>query len=182
MSKSRRLIHWHKVKGVKAIAAFIIATSGGAGLVPLAPGTMGSLVGIGVAFLIAPLQFHYKLLVWFTLTIVGIWAAKLFDQLMNTEDNQNVVIDEVVGAGISAWTAGTNPVALLIAFVLFRFFDILKPFPVRLVDQWSKLKASNKHSEKAAWWGGVGVMADDVLASFQSLAVILILQYLRVIL
>ena len=96
---------------------------------------------------------------------------------MGTGDNQNIVIDEVIGLGITAWTSGHEWKTLLAAFFAFRFFDVLKPFPVRLVDRWSKKKAEEKGSALAPWWGGFGVIADDILAGFQGLVVILIFQH-----
>jgi phosphatidylglycerophosphatase A len=94
--------------------------------------------------------------------------------MMGTGDNQNIVIDEVIGLGITAWTAGRDLKTLFAAFVLFRFFDVIKPPPVRQVDLWSKRQAS-------PWAGGFGVIADDIVAGFQALAVILVLQYYQVL-
>jgi phosphatidylglycerophosphatase A len=103
------------------------------------------------------------------------------DEIMGTKDNQSIVMDEVVGLGVTAWTAGHHTSTLIAAFVLFRAFDILKPPPVRQLDRWSKKKASQKGNASAAWWGGFGVMADDLLAGFEALTVIFILQQLGVL-
>jgi phosphatidylglycerophosphatase A len=122
-----------------------------------------------------------RLSIWIALTIAGTWAAKVFDELMQTGDNQCIVIDEVVGLGITSWTLSNidKGWAWFAAFVLFRLFDVIKIYPVRLVDDWSKNKAK-ENTPLARWWGGFGVMADDIMAGFQGLAVMIILQLLHV--
>lgn len=171
---ARRKIVWKNVKGPKEIAALLIGTAFGAGLFPIAPGTMGTLVGIPIAYYSQNWPWVTRLLVWGGLTAIGTWSAKVFDQTMQTNDNQNIVIDEVVGMGITAWTVGNEPIQWIVAFLLFRFFDVIKPPPVRQVDRWSKLQSS-------PWWGGFGVIADDIVAGFQALAVILLLQTLKIL-
>lgn len=166
---ARRKIVWKNVKGFEPILSLLIATALGAGLFPVAPGTMGTLVALPLAFLTREWSWPLRIVLWGSLTILGTWAAKVFDQTMGTNDNQNIVIDEVIGLGITAWTAGSDPKTWVAAFFLFRFFDVLKPPPVRQIDRWSKKQSS-------AWWGGFGVIADDIVAGFQGLAVILILQ------
>ena len=170
----RRQIVWRNIRGIRSISAFLVATALGAGLMPLAPGTMGTLVGIPLAYCTTEWSLLSRLALWLGVTVLGTWSATRFDQMMKTHDNQNIVIDEVVGLGITAWTAGDDALTWLVAFLLFRFFDVLKPPPVRQVDSWSK-----KQTDPI--WDGVGVMADDVIAGFQGLAVILILQWLQIL-
>lgn len=177
---NRRVIRWENVQGPRAIAAVAIGTALGAGLVPFAPGTAGTLVAMPLAYFSNTWPCAIRVLLWLGLTVIGTWAAKVFDETMHTSDNQNIVIDEVVGLGITAWTAGQNPSTLIAAFVLFRFFDILKPWPVRLIDSWSKKKAS-AGTPRSQWYGGFGVMADDIAAGFQGLICILILQALHIL-
>ncbi|MEO5970698.1 MAG: phosphatidylglycerophosphatase A [Bdellovibrionia bacterium] len=171
---ARRKIVWENVRGAKSVSAFWIATALGAGLFPIAPGTMGTLVALPIAYYTNEWDLTARLLFWVGLTVLGSWAATVFDQMMKTGDNQNIVIDEVIGLGITAWTAGRDLKTLAVAFVLFRIFDVVKPPPVRQVDLWSKNQAS-------PWAGGFGVIADDIVAGFQALGVILVLQYLHVI-
>ena len=141
------------------------------GKIPKAPGTWGSLGGLAFVYIIS-LHWHdlfgHNIDFWqysaFTLALllIGIFSAGKFDQDHKTKDSKKIVIDEVVGMMITcmpmvfladyyeaplAFDGWIQPV---IAFALFRFFDILKPWPISLVDKNVK--------------GGLGVMLDDVLA------------------
>lgn len=167
----RRVIHWERVRGPRGIASLLIGTAFGAGLSPVAPGTMGTIVALPLAYASADWHWGLRVLLWSALLAIGTWSAKTLDELMQTNDNQNIVIDEVVGLGITAWTVGTSMTGLVTAFLLFRLFDVVKPPPIRQVDDWSKKQASR-------WWSGFGVMVDDVLAGFEALAVIFVLQSL----
>lgn len=175
----RNVIDWNRVRGIKGFSAVLTATALGAGLMPKAPGTMGTLVAVPLAWATRDWSWPLRAFLWVGITAVGTWGARAFDLLMRTGDNQCIVIDEVVGLGITSWTlsgAGNTWAGWLTAFVLFRFFDILKLPPVRQVDGWSKKKALEQ-TPVASWWGGFGVMADDILAGFQGLAVLILLQY-----
>jgi phosphatidylglycerophosphatase A len=167
-----RVLRWEKFKGARNVSALVIATGFGAGLSPFAPGTLGTLVGVPIQLFSADWPVAARLAIWGILLIAGIWAAKVFDELNGSKDNQNIVMDEVVGYGITAWTAGTHPATLAVAFVLFRIFDVLKPPPVRQLDRWSRSKAPGPD-----WSNGIGVMIDDVGAGIQGLIVVLLLQY-----
>jgi phosphatidylglycerophosphatase A len=173
---ARKVIHWNRIRGPRAVLAVFLATAGGAGLVPFAPGTAGTAVGVPISYWSCEWDWPARVALWVALIVVGTWAAAVFDELMGTGDNQHIVIDEVIGLGISAWTAGKDPRELVAAFVLFRFFDIVKPWPVRMIDRWSKKRAS-RGDRFASWYGGFGVIADDVAAGFQALAVMLLLQH-----
>ena len=175
--KNRRVIRWESVKGPRAIGALTVATALGAGLFPFAPGTMGTIAGLPLAIFTTSWHWAARTALWLSVLAIGTWSAKVFDETMGSEDNQNIVIDEVLGLGISSWTAGTEVKTWIAAFVLFRFFDIVKPPPVRQVDGWSKKKAGERRGEISRWYGGFGVMADDVLAGFQALAVIVAAQH-----
>jgi phosphatidylglycerophosphatase A len=137
----------------KAISTFF-----GAGYFPIAPGTFASLLAAG--FYLAWLS-RLSVLVYFclllALTIVGILSASLFARSLGHRDPRPVVIDEVCGQLFNlAWAPrSAGPVAA--AFVLFRLFDIAKPFPIRRL-------------ERLPW--GWGIMADDVLAGVYGLAVL----------
>jgi phosphatidylglycerophosphatase A len=182
MSKPKRnIIYWDRIKSPRDALAMAIATSLGAGLFPWGPGTMGTLFGLPLAYFTREWELAPRLGLWLFLTVIGTWSAKAFDELMQTGDNQCIVIDEVVGVGITSWSLShvSSAPLWIAAFVLFRFFDILKIFPVRVVDQWSH-KKSKEQNKLAHWWGGFGVMADDILAGFQGLVIMLVIQHFNI--
>jgi len=158
-----------------------LGTALGAGLLPVAPGSFGTLVGVPISYWTNPWPLFPRLILWTALFAAGTWAAKVFDLTMDSKDNQNIVIDEVVGYGITAWTAGTHWPTLIAAFVVFRIFDVIKPPPIRQVDRWSHRQATGVSAETAAWWDGFGVMADDALAGIFGLIVIVLAQHLHLL-
>jgi phosphatidylglycerophosphatase A len=94
--------------------------------------------------------------------------------LFGVADNQNIVMDEVVGLGLTAlFVAREDWKGWIAAFVLFRLFDIVKIPPVRAVDRWSK---GSPGKSMNPWISGFGVMADDVVAGLQGLLVIVLLK------
>lgn len=172
----RRAFYWERIRGPRKMAALFIGTAGGAGLLPFAPGTFGTLVGIPLAYWTSEWDLAARVAFWLALTIAGSWACMVFDETMGSHDNQNLVMDEVVGVGITAWpllASSATVVHWLAAFVLFRLFDILKPPPVRWVDTWSK--------SGTGWLGGFGVMADDLVAGVQGLIAMLVLLHFKII-
>jgi phosphatidylglycerophosphatase A len=150
-------------------AAILIATAGGAGFMPKAPGTAGAIVGVLIYLLFE--AFHagayYPHAIIF-LFIVGIWASSRVEHLWG-HDAQRIVIDEVVGQMITfGIAAGRYPLSgfyILLGLGLFRLFDIKKPFPIRRLE---RLK------------GGLGVVADDVGAGLYALAVLTLIRYVFV--
>ncbi|MDD2464627.1 MAG: phosphatidylglycerophosphatase A [Desulfobulbus sp.] len=135
-----------------------IATGAYSGYLPKAPGTWGSAVGVLIWFLLARLpQASY----WATvavLFVLGVISAGAAEKIVDRGDPGLVVIDEIVGQLITLGLAPLNPLAALVGFVLFRFFDILKPFPANWVD-------SHLH-------GGLGIMLDDIIAGCYALLVL----------
>lgn len=131
--------------------ALAIATCG-VGYLPLIPGTFGSLVGIGI-FL--PLRQTPAALVVaiIAVTIAGIWAGSRTEALAGRKDPGKVVVDEVAGQLIAtlplAFFRQWSIAAVMVSFVLFRFFDIVKPYP------------ANRLQELR---GGFGIMYDDLVA------------------
>lgn len=145
--------------------AALIATWFGSGLLPKIPGTWGSLAALpfaaGLAWLGGPWLLTAAAIAVF---LIGIWASALYAQRLGREDPGSVVVDEVAGQWLTL-----VPVALafeyyLPGFLLFRLFDILKPWPVSWADR--KLK------------GGFGIMADDVLAALYAAAVLWALKWM----
>lgn len=135
-----------------------LATLGPVGRIPKAPGTWGSAAAILLApFCFIPLPLWARLLVLIGVLLLGTWAAGRAETALGRKDPGCVVIDELLGQ----WTAllpATIPTIIhyprlweyALAFGLFRFFDILKPFPIRQVER--RLP------------GGLGIMMDDLVA------------------
>lgn len=120
------------------------------GYFPVAPGTIGSLVGILACFLLQYVPFTtYAIVVILTL-IAGIYISGEAEKIYQKKDSSHIVIDEIAGIFFTFIYLPKGISFLLPGFVAFRFFDILKPFPIRLIDE--KIK------------GGWGIMLDDVLA------------------
>lgn len=126
-----------------------------AGRLPLAPGTWGSLVGLALYYLLRNLSLPVYLGVLAGLLLVGIYVCGSAEKILDRRDPQEVVIDEIAGMLITLLAAPPDYLYWFLGFVLFRFFDIAKPFPIRLVDQRIQ--------------GGIGIMLDDVLAGLYSL-------------
>ncbi len=139
-----------------------IASWFGCGFINPAPGTWGSLGALPFGVLIYMLGGPYALMVAaFFVTILGVWAADRFDREMDEHDSKMIVIDEVAGLWIALIPAALNPTLIIVAFIAFRGFDIIKPWPVSFFDQ--KVK------------GAIGVMGDDVVAGlFAAMCVIMV--------
>lgn len=133
----------------------LIATGCYSGMIPKAPGTWGSLFALLPWYFCRDLSLPVYLSVLAGLFVVGFLTAGGAEKLMDRPDPGCVVIDEILGVFITLTLAPTHPVAWIIGFVLFRFFDILKPFPIGWLD---------KHLH-----GGIGIMIDDVVAGFYAL-------------
>ncbi len=132
----------------------------GCGFINPAPGTWGSIGALpfGVA-LYAIGDWWLLLIAAVFITIVGLWSAHLFDQALDGHDSKMIVIDEVAGQWIAMIPAALNPALIVLSFIFFRFFDILKPWPVSFFDQ--KVK------------GAVGVMGDDIIAGIMAAIVVI---------
>lgn len=172
LSQSRRKVIWKNLNSGRGIVSTIIATALGAGFSPVAPGTAGSLVAVPLVYWTHTWDIRSQIFFWSVLTLVGIWAAMEFDLLMEAHDHQSIVVDEVIGMGVASWTAGLDWKTVMASFLVFRIFDIWKLPPVRWIDRWSKHQTS-------PGWDGFGVIADDIVAGLQALAVIYGLQRLH---
>ena len=143
--------------------AHFIALGFGAGLSPRAPGTVGTIAALA---LFAALQSFLPKLVVASLAIpfffIGIWACEVTGRALGVMDSGAIVWDEVV-AFLPLAAFAHSPTALAVAFAAFRLFDIWKPFPIRALER--------------AIPGGLGVMADDVLAAIYAFAVLFLFQY-----
>jgi phosphatidylglycerophosphatase A len=144
--------------------ALVISTFG-VGYLPLMPGTYGSLVAVGIFLGFTQLAKANALIALVVVSIVlvtfaGIWAASRTEALSNRKDPRKVVVDEVAGQLIALFPltlfAHWSIVAVIISFILFRFFDIVKPYPARRLE---------------ALEGGLGIMCDDLIAGVYAAAI-----------
>lgn len=145
--------------------AHFIALGFGAGLAPIAPGTFGTLVAIPIAFLLwryVPDAAFLATVV--ALLLVGVWAAHVTGRDLGVPDHGAIVWDEVVAFLLVLYFVGDDIVAIGVAFLLFRFFDIVKPPPIRQLD--------------AAMKNGLGVMVDDLAAAGYALLVLALIRKL----
>lgn len=126
-----------------------LATLGGIGRIPFAPGTFGSAAGVALYLLLKPPLALHLFLTLFLLAI-GILASSAAEHSLGEQDSGKIVIDEFVGVQVALFALPPTVGHSLMAFLFFRIFDILKPLFIRNLEQ--KLK------------GGMGVMADDILA------------------
>ncbi len=138
----------------------ILAYGFGSGLTPKAPGTAGTLVGVIVYLLLLPSQHWVYWLVTIALFVAGIFICGYSAKKLGVEDPGAVNWDEVVGFLFTMGFAPHGWPWVILGFVLFRFFDILKPWPIRWFDR-------NLH-------GGLGIMVDDVVAAIPAAAIIYI--------
>ena len=131
--------------------AHFIALGFGSGLAPAAPGTFGTLAGLALYWLLAliapPLVIAFLAIPAFFL---GVWACERTGRDLGVQDHGAMVWDEIVAFLPLAALASSSLMLQAVAFVLFRLFDIWKPYPIRLVEKNVK--------------GGMGVMVDDLMA------------------
>jgi phosphatidylglycerophosphatase A len=132
---------------MKRALIYIIGTGLGSGYTPKAPGTAGSLLAILIYYFF-PLDSVYWLLISILVFCAGVWSGTEIEKDKG-EDPGLVVVDEMVGQWLAVVILPHTFVTLLIGFILFRVFDIYKPYPI------------NKSQELKAGWG---IMIDDVLA------------------
>ena len=164
-------------RSAKDYLALAIGTCG-VGYLPLAPGTWGSLIGVGVylslrwnlfrppsdtdplAYLSSFLAAEFVVLV--VIILAGIWAGSRAERALQVKDPGKVVIDEVAGQLIALLPVplviiGSWPIWVIASFLLFRFFDIIKPYPARRLESLES---------------GIGIMADDIVAGMYAAGVI----------
>ena len=140
-----------------------LATGFGTGLSPYTPGTVGSLVGVLFYLTMAELPLPYYLMGVAALAIFGVWVCHEAGKILGVSDHPGIVWDEIVGVLITMAATPPSWQGVILGFALFRCCDILKPWPVALIDR------------KVA--GGLGVMLDDVMAGVYALACLQLLRY-----
>lgn len=169
---SSRSIPRPPVRLILTTPEHLIAFGFGAGLAPRAPGTFGTLVGLPFWFALSWLPIEGYTVAVLALFVFGCWVCGASSRLLHVHDYPGFVFDEIVGflitctvliPGVGGPEHWHPTLQLLTAFVLFRAFDILKPWPIRLLD---------RHVH-----GGFGIMIDDALAGVAGAAALYGLGY-----
>jgi len=161
ISKGRKLDKVKLAKKVWQNPIYFIAFGFGSGLMPIAPGTWGTLAAIPIYLLIANSSWWLYLLLTLAAFIFGVYVCDKVSTEMKVHDYSGIVWDEVVGYMLTMFLVPLNLAWMIIGFLLFRLFDIWKPQPIGFVD---------KHVK-----GGLGIMLDDVLAAIPAWAILQLL-------
>jgi len=138
---------------------YLVATGLGVGKLPMMPGTLGSILGM-LAFLLVQIDsFLIKMIILVVILIAGAYSSFKIEKETGREDNQIIVIDEIAGVWLTLSIIPEGVWFTLAGLLLFRLFDIWKPYPIRKL-------------EKVKY--GYGVMLDDILAGLYAGAMVLI--------
>lgn len=144
--------------------AHFLALGFGSGLAPSAPGTVGTMIGLPLFYLIASYALHLQLMIIAVFFILGIYCCDVAGKALGVSDHGSIVWDEIAAMMLVLTITPNLWQWWLTAFVLFRIFDIWKPFPIRQCD--ANLK------------GGFGVMFDDLLAAIYAMICLKILLWI----
>ncbi|MET0070467.1 MAG: phosphatidylglycerophosphatase A [Candidatus Thiodiazotropha sp.] len=139
----------------------LLAFGFGSGLLPKAPGTFGTLVGVPLYLLMQPLPLPLYILLVGLGFVAGLWLCQRAAEDLGVHDHSGIVWDEIVGYLAAMTFAPAGWIWIVIGFLLFRLFDIFKPWPIRWIDRRVK--------------GGLGIMLDDLAAGIYSAGVISLL-------
>jgi len=142
----------------------LLATGFGSGLAPRAPGTVGSVVAVALWLPLQLLAVPVYAVVVVCATVFGIWLCDRVAREMQVKDPACIVFDEFVGVWIALFMLPAGWLWVVMGFAAFRFFDILKPWPVGWLDR--------------NLVGGWGIMLDDVAAGLMSLVLVQLLALL----
>jgi phosphatidylglycerophosphatase A len=138
-----------------------IAFGFGSGAVPFAPGTFGTLMGIPFYLAMQSLSHSLYLFLVVLIIIASMWLCDKVTKEIKVHDHSGMCLDEIVGYLVTMYAAPHGVIWIVLGFLLFRLFDIWKPWPINYIDKYVH--------------GGVGIILDDVLAGIYSLIVLQIL-------
>jgi len=142
-----------KKTGFFGKVALILATWFGSGLSPVTPGTTGTLAGIPLILIVGCLGPRVSAVSLAVLIAVSIWASHRTEALLGRKDPGEVVIDEVAGFLVTMFLLPLSWLTVVLGFLLFRLFDVMKPWPIRQAERLNS---------------GLGIVADDLLAGLYS--------------
>ena len=155
-----------KIRPFSSFAQFL-ASGFGIGCSPFAPGTAGTLLALPLWLSLAYLPPLYYILSLLLLTIIGIWCCGKAAQELKVHDHGGIVWDEFIGLFITLFLLPPSFTIVFIGFIIFRIFDILKPWPIYYIDKQVS--------------GGFGIMLDDILAGIFAFISMQILVYSKLI-
>lgn len=135
---------------LKQKVVVFLATGCFVGNIPIAPGTFGSALGLPLCFLLSGTDFFIAILLTTIFIVFAIWIAQNAENLFQTKDPGSIVIDEIAGFMVTLLGLPFNSMSIFMGFIIFRTLDILKPFPIRFVEE--------------HFAGGLGIVLDDVVA------------------
>lgn len=139
-----------KMGGPVHKTALILSSWFGSGLAPVAPGTFGTLAAVVPVALIKYLGWVSECIFLVVLVSIALWSSHVTRNCLERDDPPEVVIDEAAGFCLSVFLLPLSYLSLCLGFILFRVFDILKPFPIGVIDRRIK--------------GGAGIVLDDIVA------------------
>jgi phosphatidylglycerophosphatase A len=141
-----------------------VAFGFGTGLAPFAPGTVGSLLGVLLAWLLLDIGLVAQVIVAVAICLAGIWICGESARRIGVHDHGGIVWDEICGMYVTLLVAPSQVSAWILGFLLFRAFDIVKPWPIRDLDH--------------RLGGGTGIMLDDLVAALYALVLLAFYRWL----
>jgi phosphatidylglycerophosphatase A len=142
----------------------LLATGFGVGYSPIAPGTLGTLIAIPIYYFLSEIPSPLYEITLIGFVFLSVWISENAEIFLGKKDDQRIVIDEIMGFLITMLWVPKTIRFIIIGFFLFRFFDILKPFPIRRLEK--RLK------------GGFGVVLDDVAAGVYANIILQLIHWL----
>jgi phosphatidylglycerophosphatase A len=144
-------------------SVMFLATGCFIGNIPFAPGTFGTILGLPLCFFLSRTNFSVAVLLTAIFIVFAIFIAHHAEKILKKNDPGRIVIDEIAGFMVALFGLPFNAIYASAGFVIFRFFDILKPFPIRFLEK--KVP------------GGAGVVIDDIMAGIYCNLVLRILLF-----
>lgn len=138
----------------KEKSVMLLATGCFTGYIPFAPGTFGSIAGLPLCFLLSMTKLPVAILFILIFIFFAIWISTRAEKILKQNDPGCIVIDEIAGIMVTFLGLPFNTISVVAGFAAFRFFDILKPFPVRSMER--------------KFAGGTGIVLDDIAAGILS--------------
>ena len=135
---------------LKDEAVVFLATGVYVGNIPFAPGTLGSLLGLPLCFLLSGIKLQPAMVLALIFIVFAAWIAHFAEKVLKLKDPGCIVIDEIAGMTVALIGLPFNLTIVVSGFIIFRVLDIVKPFPIKVFDK----RIS----------GGIGIVADDVVA------------------